>query len=132
MKLLDKLEALAKEHEQKAAGYRLVIAELSQNGHAKAIETLPGKLQRAIQQRKGPAGKGSHASKLLGQRQRTGWVYAAYTDQPRNIADVAAELNIPLRMAASLSAVLFRYGYLKKKDGGYLHTAKVYNAEAPS
>ena len=52
--LREHLESLVREHETKAAAYRLVLTELTEHVHARAVAALPGKLRQATRGAEAP------------------------------------------------------------------------------
>lgn len=149
MKLLDKLEALAAEHEEKARSIRTTMALLSENGHAAALDALPGKLQKAIRREaqgngwpRGGARPGAGRPKKQGparlhldkkakvRRRNTAKIYATFGDTAKSLAEIVKAVGRPMEAVAPIVGSLFRYGYLKKVDNGYVHSAKAFEAPA--
>jgi hypothetical protein len=139
---IEKLLRLADEAERTAAAYRLAATAL--NGHAtsKRVERSEGVLddalavdaaRRAIKTR----GRGPDKQK----RKRPGEWRAAHAEQRRRTATYLAALDTSkvtpfADWAAQFEGVkipvapLVNGGYVKKKGGGYIRTAKVFDPEA--
>jgi len=132
-----RIQKLLAFHEQAAAAIRLTLGLLSgqasaakTNGHATTLAQAVA-LDGARAAKSKPKRKGGGASRLRAQRARSGAVLEAFdVKTPRTAAEVAARLEMShTRMGIG---PLIRYGYLKRRRGGLVRTAKAYEVARPS
>lgn len=135
-----KIEKLLAFHESAAAAIRMTIGLM--NGHAKTAKTnghasvladalaLDGartaKTAKAAKRKKrGTLSKPNDRATVLAQRARTAKVLDAFsTKHPIPITDVAKDLDSDARRMGI--APLITHGYLKRKRGGLIRTAKAF------
>jgi hypothetical protein len=124
MTVIEKLEAMAAEHERIAVSIRTTLALLQETGRRAARGQLAKKLAGAVKTRKAAAPpKGSR-------RQQTATFLAQFGPTPRTPKAAVEAAGLPSPLIARTVGSLVRHGYLKKKGDGYVRTPRAY-AVAP-